>query len=251
MQGLFYAIQFLTVIPLGTKHADRRNLAAALVYFPIVGLFLGLLLAGCSNVLTSLDFSELASAAAIVILLIILTRGLHLDGLADTADGALSGKGREDVLRIMRDPHIGTMGVLALVSVILLKIMLLVSISLPLKGSSLVLMCVAGRWSLVFSIFVFPYARPEGKAVALATGINIKIFILATLTALALMIFLGGPMGAVILVIIAIAAYIIGMVIARKIGGMTGDTLGAVNEFTEIAVLLTVCLFERSNIWMP
>lgn len=250
MMGLFSAIRFLTIIPIGKRQDKASGLAASLIYFPVVGLFLGLVLAICSNFFTAFGLGEIPSAAIVIILLVILTGGLHLDGLADTADALLSGRKKDEILKIMRDPHIGTMGVLAIVTVILLKIALLSSISLPFKGTSLALMCVAGRWSLVFSLFAFNYTRTEGKAKAFSDGIDVKKLVIATIIALGLSVFLGGMAGLIVVAITSVAAYAIGRSVSRKTGGITGDALGAINELSETLVLLAICFIEKADIWI-
>ena len=245
MISFLLALQFLTVLPLKVKQFNEKRIAWALVYFPVVGLFLGLMLVGLNTLLFSLDILPVVVNMVLVIALVIFTGGLHLDGLSDTADAFLSGKGKEEMLEIMRDPHIGVMGVLSLISTILLKIGLLSSISVIVKPAALMLMCILSRWTVVMAMYLFPYARQEGKAKLFMQGLNLKIFIASLIVALIFSFAIWGLKGALALVIISGCAYSINKVITRKIGGVTGDTLGATIELTEIATLLTVCIVER------
>ena len=140
MKSLWLAIQFLTTIPINIKYKDEKELPHALIFFPFVGLLLGLILAGINHLLFILNFNDLLSNVILIISLILLTGGIHLDGLADTFDALASRKNKEEMLEIMRDSHIGVMGVLSIVSILLLKISVLSSLSPSLKIISLILM---------------------------------------------------------------------------------------------------------------
>ena len=242
MISLLLAMQFLTTLPLKIRKFSEKKMAWAVVYFPIVGLLLGLILAGLDILLSILGFAPLATNIILVVTLIILTGGMHLDGLADTADAFLSGKKKEEMLEIMRDSHIGVMGVLSLISIILLKIGLLSSVSVIVKPAALILMCILSRWSSVMAMYLFPYARQEGKAKLFIQGLNLKIFIVSLIVVLIFSFAVWGIKGLLALVIIADCTYLIGKIISRKLGGITGDTLGATIELMEIATLLTVCI---------
>ncbi len=244
------ALQFLTVIPIKIKHIYEKQISRSVVYFPLIGLLLGLILAGTNNLLLILNFAPLIISIILVILLAALTGGIHLDGLADTFDAFSCRKNKEEMLAIMRDSHIGVMGVLSLVSIILLKIAFLYSVSTRLKIISLFLMCTLSRWSLVLTMFLFPYAREEGKAKVFIKGVNFRIFILSTIITIVGTLALWRIKGLLIFIIVAMGSYIIGKFITNKIGGMTGDTLGAVNELMEALILFGVCVIERSGVWI-
>jgi adenosylcobinamide-GDP ribazoletransferase len=221
-----------------------------MAYFPIIGLFLGGILAAANNLLIFLSFNELISSVMLVVLLIVLTAGLHLDGLADTFDALLSGKPKDEMLKIMRDSRIGVMGVLGLICILLLKISLIYSISAPLKAAALILMCVVSRWSMVFSIFLFPYARQEGKAKIFMQGMNIKIFVLSAISAVTFIFAVWGVKSLLLFLLAALCSYLTAKSISNKIGGITGDSIGAINELTEIIVLFVICIMERAGIWI-
>jgi len=250
MKVFLLALQFLTIIPVKIEKVKEADIAASMVCFPFVGLLLGFLLAGINNLLLSLKFEELAVSIILIVSLIIFTGGLHLDGLSDTADALFSGKDKEKRLEIMRDSHAGVMGILSLICVILLKIVFLSSINTSLKIVSLILMCTLSRWSLVFLMFLFPYARQEGKAKVFIEKANFKIFVLATMIALVCSVITWQLKGLFIIAITSISAYAIGKFITNKIGGITGDTLGAINELTEVIILLSICILERTNSWI-
>lgn len=241
MGSFLAALQFLTILPIGIRD-DAKTLPRAMVYFPIIGLLLGMVLTGANHILELLNFNGLALNAILVVLLTTLTGGLHLDGLADTCDALLSGKDKETMLQIMRDPRIGVMGALSVICVILLKISILSSIDTSVKIVALVLMCILSRWSMVFTVFYFPYARQEGKAKVFTDGMSLKIFIAATIITLTCSIAAGGIKGLIVFGTIALGSYLIDKIISRRFGGITGDTLGAVNELAEIMVLFSIII---------
>ncbi len=233
------AIQFLTILPVRFKVFDEKSAARSLVCFPLVGAFLGLAVCGLVWVSLYFGFGRLTCAAVAVVFLAALTGGLHLDGLADTFD-ALGCRGdKEKMLAVMRDARSGALGVTALVCVLLLKVVMLNETGVDF--GALVTMCVVSRWAMVFLIFAFPYARREGKGELFFRHINKKIFASATVVALCPAIFLGIKFLAVFIGV-AIAAYLFARFVAHKLGGVTGDVLGASSELCEVAVLFVVAL---------
>lgn len=245
IKSFLLALQFLSIIPLKIKNVDDKSVARSLIYFPLAGLFLGLLLAGIYKLLLILNFPTFASCIILVVTLIILTGGLHLDGLSDTADAFLSRKNRDKMLEIMRDSHAGAMGVLSIICVLLLKIAFLYSIAVQFRPVALVLACVLSRWAMVLPVYLFGYARAEGKAKAYIQGVNLKILLLATGLTFACVIFFWQLKGLYIFVIVASFTYLAGKFINKKLSGITGDTLGALCELNELVVLLTVFILTR------
>lgn len=246
MQYFLLALQFLTIIPLKIKHIQEKKFANALIFFPVVGLCLGALFLGITRAAYLLNRGYNALDAVFVVALIVLTGGLHLDGLADTADALLSRKSREEMLNIMRDSRIGAMGALSIISVLLLKIAFLSCFGAYLKPLALMSACLLSRWAMVFAIFLFPYARSEGKAKLFIEGINPKIFAIATLIALAGVIFIWRINGIWLMGIAAAAAYLIGDFVKTKLGGITGDVLGALNEIIEVVVLCSLLILQKN-----
>ncbi len=250
MIGFLLAVQFLTIFPLRINSATDKDLAKSTKYFPLVGLLLGLFLIGINKSLAILNFSQVSINIILVVALVVITGGLHLDGLSDTADAFLSGKPKEEMLRIMRDSHVGAMGALSLISIILVEIALISSVSSSIKISALILMCVLSRWAAVLLMFLFPYAREEGKAKVFIREMNLRIFIVATLFALICAFLAWQLKGLILALMIAAFAYLFGRLITKRISGITGDTLGAAIELTEVVTLFCVCILERSNLWI-
>jgi len=242
MDSFLLALQFLTIIPIRIKEVSEKKIANAMMYFSFVGLVLGLVLSGINILLSILNLSALAANIILVITLAAITGGMHLDGLSDTADALFSGKSKDEMLAIMRDSHIGVMGVVCIVSTMFLKIGLLASVAGPLKTTALILMCVLSRWSSVVAMFLFSYARKDGKAKAFMQGMNLKIFVFSLITVLVFAFAIWRMKGLLSLLIVAGCTYLGGRFVSRKIGGITGDTLGAIIELIEVVVLFIVCI---------
>jgi adenosylcobinamide-GDP ribazoletransferase len=242
MTTLLSAFQFLTAIPISLKKVNDKQMAASMIFFPVVGLVLGLLMAGAHMLLSATSLSPGAINIILVVGLIAITGGMHLDGLADTADAFLSGKNKEEMLLIMRDPHIGVMGTLGIISAILLKIALLTGLNNNSKAAALILMMVLSRWSAVLLMQASPYARAEGKAKTFTKGITPSIALFCTGITLACAIALGPLKGISAMAMVAAITYAFGKYSCRRINGITGDIIGCTIELTEIAAL-AVCWF--------
>lgn len=245
MKDLLAAVGFLTILPLRATRGSELK-PAAVSMFPAAGLLLGVLLSVSGRALECLGVNDLALSTILVMTLMILTGGLHLDGLADTSDALMSGKGRDDMLRIMRDPHIGTMGVLALIASISMKITLLYSIGGALRMGAVVLMCVMGRWAMSVAIFLFPYARQGGKASVFVDGKRPRYAVISTAIALAAAVVIMGPWALLVSAASFIAAFLTGRIAACRLGGITGDVLGAIDEIAELATLFVVAAIGRA-----
>lgn len=244
MTGLLLAIQFLTVLPFKIRDVNERKLANSLIYFPLAGLLIGLILAGLGIVLFSLHFYEFTVAVILAVALAAITGGMHLDGLSDTFDALMGGRNKEKRLEIMRDSHAGVMGVISIVCALLLKAALIFSLRFQDRPMVLMLVCVLSRWSMVEAMYFFPYARSEGKAKIFMNNITIRIFMLATVIALILAVLIWQVKGLSLLLISGFTAWLFSKLISRKIGGITGDTLGASCELNELTVLLSAFILS-------
>lgn len=241
---MILAIQFLTILPIITKNIPgRKDFSRAIVFFPAVGLIIGIILAGSNFVLSSILPNRIVSII-VVILLIVMTGGLHCDGLADTFDGLSGGKNRQERLEIMRDSRIGAMGVLSLVCVFVLKVSLIEAIPVSAKSVCLMAMPVFGRWSMLLPMKFFPYARMEGKAKIFFESINAKVLLTATVIMLLLVLALLNTGGAYILLVVTPITILFSLFANKRLGGITGDVLGAVNEISEILFLFSLFLME-------
>lgn len=242
MKSFLLALQFLTRIPVKIRNFDSAAIGRSSIYFPAIGALLGLILAGADYALGFLGCDNLSASAVEIVLLIILTGALHLDGVADTCDALLSGKNKEEMLAIMRDPHAGAMGVTGVVSVILLKVAFLSSLFGSVRIAALVLMCAFGRWAMVCSMATAPYARSDGKAKALLDGVNLRTTLIAGGLAAAIAAIAWQFTGLILFAVTTGVTVAITVFMKRRFGGITGDTLGATNESIEILTLFLICI---------
>lgn len=241
MGSLRLAISFLTIIPAyGNRIADDREMANSLTFYPLVGLLVGAFLALLAYLFHWLALG-ISGDALLIVAWIIITGGLHLDGLMDTADGLFSGKDRDRKLEIMRDSRVGAMGVMALAALLILKLSFLNGIPYPEKIWVLVLAPALGRCMLLYACCLYPYARSgPGLGKTFAEQASKLHIIIATIILLAACLYLHGIYG---LVFVLIAAFIVLGVMAwigRILGGLTGDTYGAVCELAETVFIMTV-----------
>jgi adenosylcobinamide-GDP ribazoletransferase len=235
MRPLLAAIQFLTVIPFPKGFAGgEKELERCVPFFPVVGLLIGIIIAAFDRVVSSI-FPPLPTSVMTVIAMTAISGGLHMDGLADTADGFFSARPRERVLEIMRDSRIGVMGVLGVVFVIVLKVSVLISIFPPYRSGIIVLMPLAGRCSFVVIMTGLPYVRREG---GLATAFGVGRSWFNVLWTSAFLLAAGWVTGHWVGLTAGFSALLMAALFSvycfRKIGGYTGDTLGAGCELTEI-----------------
>ena len=238
------AFSFLTILPLPCPiQSDRpvERMSKALAWFPLAGTVVGALAAGAAWLVWR-EWSQTVGAWAGLAALAILTGGLHLDGFADTADGFGSWKGKDETLEIMRDSRIGTMGAVGLILLLGLKGSLLREIAPEFWLRSLVTVCALSRLSMVLSAQFFPYAPGKSGLGRLVTDHREPAaVVIALATGFAVAAFAFGPKQAVVLTATTLAiTWLANLCICRKLGGITGDTLGAVNEITELAILLAL-----------
>ena len=242
MRPILAAFQFLTAIPIPARLREI-DFERAPVWFPLVGLSLGGLTVLADAALGMLGCPVLARCVLSVAFLAALSGGLHLDGLADTADGFLSARPRERALEIMRDSHIGTMGVLALILVLGLKIAALAALEGPLRRHALLLAPLAGRCVLTAAMVALPYARGDGGLASVFLRSRRKVLILWAVLWFAVgAAAMAGPTVWFVWCLAALAASAaFSLWSLRRIGGFTGDTLGATGEIVEATILLVAC----------
>lgn len=236
------AWHFLTAIPLSRRHHDptRSELARSVRWYSVVGLLIGGLLVAADYLLTAVLARPVVDALLIV-LLVLVTRGLHQDGLADTLDGLAGGRIADERLAIMRDPRIGTFGATGLVLALGLRYAGLMALLQVERLPVLLCMPAIGRWSMVVGANSAPYARKEGGlAEPFLAELSWDDVVWAGIPLAVMLPFvLGLSATAVGLGLVAVLAVGSAALSHRLCGGNTGDTLGATNELAEIAFLLT------------
>jgi len=246
MKRLMAAIRFLTVLPApGSWGAAEADLAGSVPLFPVVGLLLGIVAAGVAWSL-SLIAPPLVSAGVIVLLLVAFSGGLHMDGLSDTADGFLSWRPRERVLEIMRDSHVGAMGVIAIVGVLLMKFAALASLPAASLWPAALLAPLAGRSAMVIHMALLAYVREKGLGLVFCKRRPYLSALWATAVLAAACWGLFDVKGLVVAGVCVATALALAAWSYRKIGGATGDTFGAACEIVELVPAVTLALWPLS-----
>lgn len=235
MTPLLIALQFLTAIPIRLSRPPKgEESGASLLWYPVVGFLVGLLLLQVQWLFSGLPI--LLQAALVLAFWVALTGGLHLDGLADTVDAWVGGRGdRERTLAIMKDPASGPMGILALVLVLLIKFAALVPVIEMNLWWALLIAPWIGRWLLPALLLTTSYVRPGGLGQTLSEHIP-RVWLPAVLFVhgFAMMVIGGfGWLAAVLMFGVVWRA-----LIKRRLGGTTGDTAGAMVELGEALALV-------------
>ena len=240
------ALQLLTRLPVPSSSLPPRpeELGLAVLFFPVVGLLIGALLAGLHTALWLIDPGVLA--ALVLAAWVLLTGGLHLDGLADTADAWIGGQGdRDRTLAIMKDPRSGPIAIVARVLVLLIKFAALQALLAGDAGILLLLTPVLGRAIIVLLLITTPYIRPEGLGAPYASYLpRLSCSLLVLLVAAATVALLEWQ-GGVLLVALGIGWIGLRHELMGRLGGATGDTLGAACELAETIALLTPVLLAE------
>jgi adenosylcobinamide-GDP ribazoletransferase len=242
MKGFFAALGFLTIIPAGVGVGGGESLQKSFRWFPAVGLLIGCGLALAHYGLT-MALPPAPVAALIAVLMSAVSGGLHIDGLADTADGLLSGASRERVIEIMKDSRSGAMAVFAVASVLIIKSAAIFSLKADWAVAAILLSPLAGRVAIYNAMVSVPYvAGAGGLGHAFGTGgLWDKI---ASATILLASGFIGAGIAGIWWAVSLYAVWaIFSAWLVKRIGGMTGDNYGALCEITETASLLCFLVF--------
>ena len=242
------ALQFLTSIPLlRRRETSPEDLGRSTPYFPVVGLIIGLILAGL-NLLLNLILPPAVVNALLIVSLAILTGALHLDGFVDTCDGIAGHRTVEDRWRVMHDSRAGAFGIVGVVLLLLVKYVSLSSIPGSLMMATLVFMPIVSRWAMVYAVFAYPYARPSGLGKVFKQEASWPRFTVATLITFLIAMLLI-PLVQLSALVLMFGVWIMTLVMAAyfkgKFSGLTGDTYGAINEVAEVSVLILVVLLVR------
>ncbi|MBW2183890.1 MAG: adenosylcobinamide-GDP ribazoletransferase [Deltaproteobacteria bacterium] len=243
MSRFIISLQFLTIIPFSKNtNVNEEDLGKSMLYFPLAGLFIGVCLVGV-NLGLSLLLPQSVVDGLIIAFLVVITGSMHLDALADTIDGIGSGKERKEKLRIMKDPTVGAMGVVAIILVLMLKYLALTAIPGTLKNQALLVMPVMGRWAQVIVSYFSSYAGlKRGLGGPFISHVSLFILVAASIMAVLIASFLFLVKGVVIALSVLVFSLMYSLFFKRLLGGVTGDVLGAGNEIIEAAVLIMILI---------
>jgi len=240
------ALRFLTVFRVpGGRIETALDMGRSTVWFPVVGLIIGGILA-LLNWIFGLFLPAAVTSGLTIVMLVIVTGAMHLDGFADTCDGLAGNKPAEERWKVMHDSRTGAFGVAGLILLLLVKFTLLNSIPQEYISPVLVIMPVISRWAMVYALAMYPYARNEGLGKAFKDGVTRTRLVIASLITFGLSIFLAWwagldyyyIVGFGILVIIGLLVITTSEYLKRKFAGLTGDTYGAINELAETSILI-------------
>ncbi len=235
---LFSALRFLTILPLpGSSEETLEDIARSSPYYPVVGIFIGILL---SLIALIPLWSPYASAVLILALWVIITGGLHLDGAADLADGWAGGRTRENRLRVMSDSRIGAFGVIALVVLLLVKLMMIAELLISEMVFLLPLVPMTARLMAVAAIRLFPPARSGGMGSVFKSSCRTSHLFSAALFTLLLAWLIAGLPGLLLVILTGLIILTGCLRVSRKLGGLTGDVYGAVIEYSEVITLVLI-----------
>jgi adenosylcobinamide-GDP ribazoletransferase len=209
------------------------------IFFPVVGLILGLILMLVNFLLLAFASAGLLSVI-LVTLLAFMTRGLHLDGLGDTFDGLGAGGDRERVLSVMDDSHIGVFGLIAIVLVLFSKIHALESMDVD-RWRALLVAPILARWAMVLLAYRSTAAK-AGLGSNLIDHLQTQHFLLATLLTLLLVAAIFRGNGVVMMAWVAVFTIVSKSYFHRRLDGVTGDVFGAVGELSETSVMVLLAL---------
>lgn len=249
MKSFLQALSFLTLLPVGRNAiTEDKELARSMAFFPMVGLLIGLFFC-LGYYLLSLLFPKPLVLWLTIGVLAFLTRGLHLDGWADTVDGLASGGTREEILEVMRDSRIGAFGVIGLILLLGAKYLALDQISNPSVPSTFILMTVMGRNSMVLVCYRSPYARSgEGLGKPFSENLRFREMVVSLLSAFGIVLLVAGVRGVLVFLGVGLMSLSYRFFFIKKLGGITGDILGAANELTELLSILFLVILERIDI---
>lgn len=245
IRPLQLALVFLTRLPVrfqGTPSTEEQGASVAM--YPVVGLILGIVLLLLAVVLEGIGGTPLVIAAIVTACWAGLTGALHLDGLADTADAWLGGRGDTDrTLEIMKDPACGPAGVVSVVLILLLKV---VAVAALLEHSGwawpLLLAPVLGRSACALLFLLVPYVRPDGLGAAAASAVIPRMIWGVAAGTAVLTLLLAGLAGALMIAVAALGLWWAICMMRLRLGGFTGDTAGATVELVEALALLAAAL---------
>lgn len=245
------ALEFLTPVRLtGSTSLPAAAIGRSSALFPFIGLLLGLVLIGIDRVVT-IVFPPAVVDALLVTALATVTGALHFDGLADTADGLFGGHSRQRRLEIMRDSRIGSFGALAVALVVLLQWTALLVLAPPWRRPGLLLFPVLGRSAMVCALAAFPYAREEGLGTLFRRYVWPWPLLVAELSAFAAAIVCFGGSGAALWGASLLVPIVLGAGISALLGGLTGDSYGAICEITQVVVLLLIDSAHQTGWLLP
>lgn len=255
IKNFITALQFLTIVRVKKdSEVEEGDLAKSVAYFPLIGFLIGVLLVNADRVFALIALPQTIATFLLIYLSVLVTRALHIDGLADTLDGLMGGRDRSSRLAIMKDSRLGTAGALGIVFVLFMKYLCLNNLFEGDRIAALLVAPVTARWAQTLMVFNANYGREEGMgkvfvghlrssglAAATAVAVGLSAFVIVRLDAHSVLLFFIVMCGVVLLTFLG-KRYLV-----RKLGGVTGDAIGAMSELNEALVFLLFVIFSSGT----
>jgi adenosylcobinamide-GDP ribazoletransferase len=255
IKSLVNAVHFLTIVTVSKGHEpEEGSLAKSMIYFPLIGFLIGVLLVYLDKVMMLIALPQTIANVLLVAVSVLVTRAIHIDGFADTLDGLMGGYDRSSRLSIMRDSRLGTAGAIGIFFVLAIKYVSLNNLFESEKVAALLTAPMLARWSQALMVFKAGYGRDEGMgkafvghlrasslAAASAFAIGLSAFVVVRLDVLSVVLIFSLVGGVVFLTFLG-RWYLV-----RKLGGVTGDAIGAMSELNEVLVYLLFVVFASGT----
>ncbi len=255
IKNFITALQFLTIFTVKKKHVvEEGDLARSMFYFPVIGFLIGVILVYADKAFTAAALPFTIGNLLLLALSVLATRALHIDGLADTCDGIMGGKDHGSRLAIMKDSRLGTAGALSIIFIVFLKYLCLNNLFNSEKVAALLTAPMLGRWSQTLMVFKANYGRETGMGKVFVGHLRSSSLTAASVIAIGLSAFvtLREDTRSIFLVLSLICGVLLLTLLGRwylirKLGGITGDAIGAVSELNEALVLLLFVILTFGN----
>jgi adenosylcobinamide-GDP ribazoletransferase len=255
IKNFITALQFLTIITVRKDHeVAEGDMAKSVVYFPLVGFLIGVLLINADKIFALIALPQTIATFLLIILSVLITRALHIDGLADTLDGLMGGHDRSSRLAIMKDSRLGTAGALGILFVLFMKYLCLNNLFESERIVALLVAPVLARWAQTLMVSNSEYGREHGMGKAFvghlrssglvatsAVAIGLTAFVIVRLDVHSVILFFVLICGVLLLTWLG-KRYLV-----RKLGGVTGDAIGAMSELNEVLVLFLFVVLSSGN----
>jgi adenosylcobinamide-GDP ribazoletransferase len=248
VKGLLGAVSFLTRVPVGGGVGDARELAGSVPWFPVVGAGVGLAEAGVYAGARVL-LPPLVAATLAVIAGILLTGAFHEDGLGDTADAFAGGTDRDSTVRILKDPRLGTFGVLAVAASLLLRVAAVAALPAAAALAALPAAGALSRAVAVAAMTALPAAADTGLGASYVRALSRPRALAGAAAGLVVAVALLGVAALWAAAAAGLAAALLGRLATRRLGGVTGDVLGAIQQLGEVLVLLAAVAAVSAGRW--